>query len=166
MNKYIWLSLAAAPIVCLSSCSSPEQAGSTDVITTIKQLTELMNNSKSATTPQVVAGVHAIITKAAPSIIESFSAMTDEQKVAAIKAIAESPELAALMEAASSMQASPAVTSVMPAFMNDRAAAKVVEELPLETKMQTVDIAAAVIKIALAIGVDQESMRNSLMRAF
>ena len=92
--------------------------------------------------------------------------MTDEQKVAAIKAIAESPELAALMEAASSMQTSPAVTSVMPAFMNDRAAAKVVEELPLETKMQTVDIAAAVIKIALAIGVDQEAMRNSLMRAF
>ena len=154
MNKYTFSALLLAPMVCLTAYADNATTAQDTLKGAIVELTALTNSSKDKEPEPLIADIHALLTKVTPGILCALEPLTDEERMSVIGALSQSPELAALMQAAEPMGESKAAATLMPLVSGENPAAAA-DAISYGSKMQLIDIVANITKIAIGLGADK-----------
>lgn len=164
LKKFAFVAFAAVPALVFTSCSSPEEAATSSVKDVIEDLTELIEDNKTETLEKIIDELHEFMADVTPDLIDEFEDLTVAERVAVIKNIASSDEGKKLVSTLQTLSTNESIAKLVPAaMMGDMAP---VSQIPMDTKMQTVDICANFVKLALAIGLDDEEVQKALREAF
>lgn len=158
MTKYTCLALAFAPVVCMSSYASEDVAAQDTLKGAIVELTSLAESAKDKELVTLVDELDALLAKVTPDILARLESLTDEQRMMLIGSLAQSPELAGLMEAVQLLGESKAAATLMPLMTSENAAAAA-DVLPFASKMKLVDIVANLTKMVIGLGVDKMGLQ-------
>lgn len=161
MNKYTYIALALAPMVCITAQATPEEAAQTTIKAAITNLTTQLADAKNKDLPTLISELDALLSRSTPEILATLEPLTDEQRLAVITGLMQAPELSALMAAVESLNESKAAASVMPAIGGATDPASFAASMPLKTKLQAVDITANLLKIALGLGIDSPTVQSA-----
>ena len=164
LKKFAFVAFAAVPALVFTSCSSPEEAATDSVKDAVADLAELSEDNKSESIEDIIDELNDFFADVTPELIEEFEDLTDAERVAVIKNIAQCEEGKKLITAFSSLEGNESLAKLVPSAMSGDTSK--VAELPLETKLQTVDICANLVKLAVAIGVDRPEVQKALKEVF
>ena len=152
------MGFAVVPALVLSSCSTPEESATSEVVDCLSSLTELMVDVQDEDLATAIDELHSFLESETPGLVAALGDLDEAQKVTVINNVKQSPELAKLIATAGSLQNSPLVVST--AMVGQE---KLAKGMSLETKMKIVDIAANIAKITVALGVvESENVRDAL----
>lgn len=161
MNKYTYIALALAPMACITAQATPEVAAQTTIKAAITNLTTQLADAKDKDLPTLISELDALLSRCTPEILTSLEPLTDEQRLAVITGLMQSPELGALMAAVEPLGESKAAATVMPAIGGETDPASLAASMSLKTKLQAVDITANLLKIALGLGIDSPTVQGA-----
>lgn len=164
LKKFAFAAFAAVPALVFSSCSSPEEAATDSVKDAVVDLAELIEDNKSESVEDIIAEINDYLADVTPDLIAEFEDLTEAERVAVIKNIAQSEEGKKLGAAFQSLQDNESLGKLLSTAMFGDTSH--VAALPLETKLQAVDICANLVKLAIAIGVDSREVQKALDEAF
>ena len=160
LKKFAFVAFASVPALVFSSCSSPEESATDSLKDAVADLAELIEDNKSESVEDIIAELNDFFADVTPDLIAEFENLTDAERVAVIKNIAQSEEGKKLVAAFQSLQGNESLGKLVPtAMMGDTSH---VAALPLETKLQAVDICANLVKLAVAIGVERTEVQKAL----
>ncbi|MBR3902022.1 MAG: hypothetical protein IKJ29_00010 [Akkermansia sp.] len=162
MNRYTYFALALAPVVCMTAQATPEVAALDSLKAAVRDLTTLVSSSQEKDLPTLVADLDTLLATAMPGILTQLEPLTDEQRLSVIQGIMQSEELGKLAEAAAPLCESKAAAPLMPALSGEGDPVALSASLPFKTKVQVVDIAANVLKLAIGLGVDSPAVQGML----
>lgn len=154
MNKYTYMALALAPMVCMSSYATDEVVAQDALKGAITELTAVVSDSKAKELVTLIDELDALLSKVTPDILTKLEPLSDEQRMTIIGSLAQSPELAALMEASQTLNESKAAATLAPIVSGENPAAAA-DVLPYASKMKLIDIVANLTKIAIGLGADK-----------
>lgn len=154
MHKYTYITMALAPIACMSSWATPEAAATTAIQSALSEMTTLVNQSAQKDVPAIVSELDALLARTTPGILASLEPLTNEQRMAVIGNIMQAPEIGGLMESVGRLQESPAAAAITPIVDGDADPMTFAATQTLQTKVKVVDICANLLKIALGLGID------------
>lgn len=158
MKTFTYLSFAVVPALVLSSCSSPEESATADVVDCLSSLTELVKDVQTENLETAIDELHSFLESETPGLVAALGDLDEAQKVTVINNVKQSPELANLIAAINAAKASPLVLTTTMTGPD-----KVAQQMSLDTKMKIVDIAANLVKITVALGVvESENVRKAL----
>ena len=158
MKTFAYLGFAVVPAIVLSSCSSPEESATADVVDCLDSLTELVHDVQDEDLTTAIDELHSFLEAETPGLVAALGDLDEAQKVTVINNVKQSPELAILIATIKGAQESPLVQAT--AMTSPE---KVAQQMSLDTKMKIVDIAANIAKITVALGVvDSENVRKAL----
>lgn len=164
LKKIAFVAFAAVPALVFTSCSSPEEAATDSVKDVIVDLTELLDDNKSESLEDIIDELHGFVADVTPDLIDEFEDLTVEERVAVIKSIAESEEAKKLVPVVMALSGNDSIQKLSATAMSGDSTG--VAAMPLETKMQAVDICANLVKIAIALGIDDPKVQEALDKAF
>ncbi len=154
MNKYAYMALALAPVVCMNAYATPETDAQETVKSAITELTTLVSNAGDKELVILVDELDALLAKVTPEILNKLEGLDDAGRMMLVSSLAQSPELAKLADAAAPLSNSKAATTLAPIVGGENPAAAA-DLLPYRSKMKLVDIVANITKIAIALGADK-----------
>lgn len=158
MNKIACMALALAPVVCMSSYASDEVVAQDALKGAITELTTVVSASKDKELVTLIDELDALLAKVTPDILAKLEPLSDEQRMMIIGSLAQAPELAALMEAAQTLNESKAAATLAPIVSRENPAAAA-DVLPIASKMKLIDIVANLTKIAIGLGADKMGLQ-------
>lgn len=161
MNKYTYIALALAPMVCITAQATPEEAAQTTIKAAISNLTTQLADAKDKDLPALISELDALLSRCTPEILTSLEPLTDEQRLTVITGLMQSPELGALMAAVEPLSESKAAATMLPAIGGEADPAGLAASIPLKTKLQAVDITANLLKIAFGLGIDSPTVQGA-----
>lgn len=159
MNKYICMALV--PLAGMVAQATPEVDAQNTIKATMSSLATLMSSSQDKELPALIADLDSLLAGSTPGILTALEPLTDEQRVAVIMGLMQSPELGAVCEALAPLSESKAAAAVMPAIVGEADPASIPATLPYKTKLQVVDIAANLLKIAIGLGIDSPACQQA-----
>lgn len=159
MKQYALTSLFAVSCACLYSCSAPEQVTQFAAKETISELTNLVAAHRDSDTATAVSSLHAFLADRTPIIIAAVKDMPVEEKIKLIQEIKQSAELKKLVETAMSISDGKLVKSYTE--LDDFEPEDIAGKLSFDTKIQLIEIVADIAKISVALGIENEKVRDS-----
>lgn len=158
MNKFACMALAFAPVVCMSSYASDEVAAQDALKGAITELTTFVSTSKSKDLVTLIDELDTFLSNVTPNILAKLEPLNDEQRMMIIGVIAQSPELAKLIEASNTLPESKAAATLAPIISGENPAAAA-EMIPYTSKFKIIDIMANLTKIAIGLGADKMGLQ-------
>lgn len=152
------MALALAPVICMSSYASDEVAAQDALKGAISELTTVVSNAKDKELVTLIDELDALLAKVTPDILARLEPLSDEQRMMIIGSLAQAPELAALTQAAQTLEESKAAAALGPIVAGDNPAAAA-DVLPYASKMKLIDIVANLTKIAIGLGIDKMGLQ-------
>ena len=161
MNKYAYITLALAPMACMTVQASPEVTAQDTIKAAITQLTTQLSGAQDKDLATLVADLDAVLSSCTPGILQALEPLTAEQRMNVMAAISEAAEMGALAEAAAPLSEGKAAAVVMPAIAGEEDPMALVNTLSYKTKIQLIDITANLLKISIALGLDSPAILGS-----
>ena len=160
MKKFAFAAFAAVPALVFTSCSSPEESATDSVKDVLVDLTELIKDNKSACIVDLVDELHAFVEDVTPDLMSDFEDLTDAERAAVIVNVLKSDEGKKLVAELESLSTNESLLKVVNKAMNGKVDSAA--DLPMETKLQAVDICANLVKIAVTLGIDKPSVQEGI----
>ena len=163
LKKFAFVAFAAVPALVFTSCSSSEESATSAAKNVVEDLTELVKDNKSASVIDMVAALHEYVEEETPDLIAEFEDLTDAERAAVIVSVLKSDEGKKLLAEIEALSANESVAKVVGKAMSS--GPEELSDFPLETKLQVVDIAANVLKVAVTLGIDKKEVQKAVEKA-
>lgn len=165
MNKYTYMALALAPMVCMTVQASPEVTAQDTIKTALTQLTARLDGAQDKDLPALISELDAQLSASTPAIVQALEPLTNEQRLSVIQGLMSAPELNALVAAAAPLSEGKAAAALMPTITGEADPTELSSALPFKTKLQVIDIAANLLKICIGLGIDSPAVHGMFMSA-
>ncbi len=160
MNKHVFFAMALAPVVCMTAQATPEVAALDSIKAAMRNLTTVVSSAQDKDLPALVAELDAVLSAAVPGILTQLEPLTDEQRLSVIQGLMQAEELGQLVEGAAPLAEGKAAATLMPAIAGEADPVALSASLPFKTKVQVVDIAANLLKLAIGLGADSPAVQE------
>lgn len=174
MNKFFYITAALAPTMCLVSCSDPQEAAQGQVEDFLEDVARVVHRSEGDSLEEFVDNLHGCVCGEAPGLVDDLLELTDAERKAVLRGVIKSESLRTFIKRVAQAAIARGIDDkelikacVKAGSTNDpeKAFEAVEEVLPYETRIQAVEIAAAWVKIGVALGVDDQEVLMAALPA-
>ena len=174
MNKFFYITAALAPTMCLVSCSDPKEAAQGQVEDFLEDVARVVHRSEGDSLEEFVDNLHGCVCGEAPGLVDDLLELTDAERKAVLRGVIKSESLRTFIKRVAQAAIARGIDDkelikacVKAGSTNDpeKAFEAVEEVLPYETRIQAVEIAAAWVKIGVALGVDDQEVLMAALPA-
>lgn len=160
LKKFAFAAFAAVPALVISSCSPSVESTSDDVKDVLVEIAEILDDNKNESIEDIIDELNDYIADVTPDLVETIAELSPQDRAAVVASLKDCEEFKKFQTAAAGLQSNPQVMKIAgTAMMGDTSA---VTEIPLETKLQMVDIVANLVKIAVAFGPDNPEVQKAM----
>lgn len=174
MNKFFFITAALAPAVCLVSCSDPQESAQGQVEDFLEGVTNVVHRSEGDSAAEFIDDLHGYVCGKAPGVVDDLLELKDAERKAVLRGVVKSEALrelikrvaqAAIARGIDDKELIKACVKIANAENPEDAFQHMDEILPHETRIQVVEIAAAWIKIGVALGLDDQEVLMAALPA-
>ena len=174
MNKCFFITAVMAPAMCLVSCSDPQESAQGQMEDFLEGVANVVHRSEGDSAEEFIDDLHGYVCGKAPGLVDSLLELKDAERKAVLRGVVKSEALRELIKRVAQAAIARGIDDkelikacVKARSTNDpeKAFEAVEEVLPYETRIQAVEIAAAWVKIGVALGVDDQEVLMAALPA-